>query len=190
LSKPLVLGVANRTAIMREKRIASVRVSGSRDANLFQVEAGTLLEMTPQVTAFDGINRIKLSIYIEDGNFESRSVDQIPIIKKTEIRTEAHVREGESLLIGGITVESEESLVNGVPGLSRVPIVGGAFRTTDSRTRRTERMFLITPRLPGSPYSTQPVAKTQAPASAPAPAVAAPASPASSLRPADDLYAN
>ncbi|HET9646231.1 MAG TPA: type III secretion system outer membrane ring subunit SctC [Burkholderiaceae bacterium] len=190
LSKPLVLGVANRTAIMREKRIASVRVSGSRDANLFQIEAGTLLEMTPQVTASDGINRVKLSIYIEDGNFESSSVDQIPIIKKTEIRTEAHVREGESLLIGGITVESEQSVVNGVPGLSRVPLVGAAFRNTDSHTHRTERMFLITPRLPGSPYSTQVATNTPPAASGPAPAIPAPARPASALRPADDLYAN
>lgn len=149
LSRPSVLGVANRTAVMREKRVASVRVAGEREANLFQVEAGTLLEMTPQVTHSD-VGEIKLSLYIEDGNFEGRQVDQVPVVKKTEIRTEAHVREGESLLIGGITVESEVTQDNSVPGLSKIPLVGGIFRSTERQVTRTERLFLITPRLVGA----------------------------------------
>lgn len=147
LSKPSVLGVANRTAVMREKRVASVRVAGNKEVSLFQVEAGTLLEMTPQVTYSDGANSIKLSLYIEDGSFEAGSVDQIPIVKKTEIRTEAHVLEGESLLIGGITVESEQTHRSGVPGLSKLPVLGGLFRTRERQGQRTERLFLITPRL-------------------------------------------
>lgn len=166
VSRPSVLGVANRTAVMREKRVATVRVSGSRDANLYQVEAGTLLEMTPQVTHADGNNRIKLSIYIEDGNFEAGQIDQIPIVKKTEIRTEAHVREGESLLIAGITIESDKTQRNGVPGLQHAPLVGGLFRSTDNRAQRTERMFLITPRLPGSSATAAAAAQERARAAA------------------------
>jgi type III secretion protein C len=158
LSKPSVMGVANRTAVMREKRVATVRVAGNLEANLFQVEAGTLLEMTPQVPDGEGSNDIKLTLYIEDGSFESRVVDAVPIIKKTEIRTEAYVPEGESLLIGGITVESEQTQENGVPGLSRLPLVGGIFRTSERQTQRIERMFLITPRLVGD--GSQPGATT------------------------------
>jgi type III secretion protein C len=149
LSKPSVLGVANRAAVMREKRVATVRVAGTLEANLFQIEAGTLLEMTPQVTDTEGSD-IKLSLYIEDGSFETRVVDQVPIVKKTEIRTEAYVREGESLLIGGITVESEQVQDNNVPGLSRLPLIGGIFRSSERQTQRTERLFLITPRLLGA----------------------------------------
>ncbi|GKS93430.1 type III secretion system outer membrane ring subunit SctC [Acidovorax sp. SUPP2825] len=158
LSKPSVMGVANRTAVMREKRVATVRVAGNLEANLFQIEAGTLLEMTPQVTRMDGSNNIKLTLYIEDGAFETNVVDQIPIVKKTEIRTEAHVREGESLLIGGITVESEQSQNNAVPGLSKLPLVGGAFRNNERQTQRTERLFLITPRLLNNGSPAAPVA--------------------------------
>lgn len=189
VSRPSVLGVANRTAVMREQRIARVRVAGNREANLFQVEAGTLLEMTPQVTYADGNNRIKLSIYIEDGNFEATQVDQIPIVKKTEIRTEAHVREGESLLIAGITIESDKTQRNGVPGLQRVPMVGGLFRSTDNRTQRTERMFLITPRLPSSSATAAAAAQERAEAVAasaatPAALPSATATPARAAAPA------
>jgi type III secretion protein C len=181
VSRPSVLGVANRTAVMREQRIATVRVAGNREANLFQVEAGTLLEMTPQVTYADGNNRIKLSIYIEDGNFEAAQIDQIPIVKKTEIRTEAHVREGESLLIAGITIESDKTQRNGVPGLQHVPMVGGLFRATDNRTQRTERMFLITPRLPSSSATAAAAAQARAEAAS---AVAATPLPGAAATPA------
>jgi type III secretion protein C len=147
-SKPSILGVANRPAVMKEKRIATVRVAGNLDVKVFQVEAGTLLQVTPQVTlAPDGTPQIKLQLYIEDGNFESNQVDQVPVVKKTEIRTEAHVKEGESLLIGGLVVDGDVQLQTGVPGLSRLPLVGALFRSTSSRATRVERLFMITPRV-------------------------------------------
>ncbi len=154
LSKPSILGVANRPAVMKEKRIVTVRVAGNLEANLFQIEAGTLLQVTPQVTIGpDGTPQIKLSLYIEDGSFESGSVDSVPLVKKTEIRTEAHVKEGESLLIGGLVVESEGQLRNSVPGLGSLPLVGGLFRSSGSRTTRAERMFMITPRVVGESHA-------------------------------------
>ncbi len=149
VSKPSVLGVANRPAVMKEKRVATVRVAGNLDARLYQIEAGTLLQVTPQVVSNGGVNQIKLSLYIEDGNFEASSVDAVPVLKKTEIRTEAHVREGESLLIGGLMVEASTDQQSGVPLLKDVPLVGGLFRWSGSRATRTERLFLITPKLVG-----------------------------------------
>jgi type III secretion protein C len=171
LSKPSVMGVANRPAVMREKRVATVRVAGNLEANLFQIEAGTLLEMTPQVTGVsNGVNNIKLSLYIEDGAFETVVVDQIPVVKKTQIRTEAYVREGESLLIGGITSETDISQNNAVPGLSRVPVLGALFRSRERQTHRVERLFLITPRVLDSMTAARrrPEAPVEVPATAPA----------------------
>jgi type III secretion protein C len=162
VSKPSVLGVANRPALMKEKRVATIRVAGNLDARLFQIEAGTLLQVTPQVVTGESGNQIKLSLYIEDGNFEASSVDQVPVLKKTEIRTEAHVREGESLLIGGLMVEANTDQQSGVPGLRSIPLVGGLFRWNGNRSTRTERLFLITPKLVGGAAALQ---------AAPAPAI-------------------
>ncbi|WAC75895.1 type III secretion system outer membrane ring subunit SctC [Roseateles sp. SL47] len=147
ISKPRVLGEANRPAVMSDKRIASVRVAGNLDVNLFQVEAGTTLQVTPQVTpgAPGFPASIKLSIFIEDGSFQSTNVDQVPVVKRTEIRTEARVLEGQSLLIGGITVDSETSGETGVPLLKDIPVLGAAFRQRQQHTARSERMFLLTP---------------------------------------------
>lgn len=171
VAKPSVLGVVNRPAVMKEKRVATVRVAGNLEANLFQIEAGTLLQVTPQVATVDGANQIKLSLYIEDGSFESTSVDQVPVVKKTEIRTEAYVKEGESLLIGGLIVEANVDQEAGVPGLRSIPLLGGLFRWKGSRSTRTERLFLITPKLVGQPSTLRAVSGSDA---APADAAEAP----------------
>ncbi len=147
LARPKVLGAVNRTATMTDKRIASVRVAGNLDASLFTVEAGTTLKVTPQIVTYGDHREVRLSLSIQDGDFEGAVVDQVPIIKQTEINTEASVREGESLLIGGISVESESSGTSGVPLLSKIPFLGAAFRHDEGAKSRTERLFLLTPKV-------------------------------------------
>jgi len=195
VSKPRVLGFANRPAVMTDKRIANVRVSGNLEANLFQVEAGTMLQITPQVTkgAYGVPPQIKLSLYIEDGSFESAIVDQVPVVKKTEIRTEARVNEGESLLIGGISVEADQDGTTGVPLLKDIPYIGAIFRSTSQRRARMERMFLLTPRVIAAPEASggtatvppdgvMPAAPSASAASAPAAGPAAIERPAASSK--------
>ncbi len=147
VAKPKVLGVANRAALMKERRMVAVRVQGNLEANLFQIEAGTLLQMTPYVNTSEGETRIRLSLYIEDGGFEDSVVDGVPIVKRSEISTEAHVLEGESLLVGGITTTLDSQQKNAVPGLSRIPLLGALFRSNNDKRSRSERLFLITPRV-------------------------------------------
>ncbi len=181
VSKPRVLGLANRPAVMVEKRVANVRVSGNLEANLFQIDAGTVLQITPQVTPGTAgeAAQIKLSLFIQDGSFESAEVDRVPVVKRTEIRTEARVLEGESLLIGGISVESDSADQKRIPLLGTLPVIGGAFRQTGRRNQRNERLFLLTPRVIGSspradatmanapPVQAQPLSPNTPPVAAP-----------------------
>ena len=147
LARPKVLGAVNRTATMTDKRVASVRVAGNLDASLFTIEAGTTLKVTPQIVTYGDHREVRLSLSIQDGDFEGAVVDQVPIVKQTEINTEASVREGESLLVGGISVESESSGTSGVPLLSKIPFLGAAFRHDEGAKSRTERLFLLTPKV-------------------------------------------
>lgn len=147
LSRPKVLGAVNRMASMVDKRVASVRVAGNLDANLFTVEAGTTLQVTPQIVIYPDHRNVRLSLSIQDGNFEGTVVDSVPIVKQTEINTEATIREGESLLIGGISIESDGLSRTGVPWFSKIPVFGAAFRHTEGKKFRSERLFLITPKV-------------------------------------------
>jgi type III secretion protein C len=165
LARPKVLGAANRMSMMADKRIASIRVAGNLDVNLFTVEAGTVLQVTPQIVPQAERRDVRLTLMIEDGNFEGVVVDSVPIIKRTEIRTDATIREGESLLIGGIAIESDNRGRTGLPGLSRIPLLGALFRNEEVSTRRSERMFLITPKIIS--VAAKPAATAPAPDPAP-----------------------
>ena len=184
LARPKVLGAVNRTATMTDKRVASVRVAGNLDANLFTIEAGTTLQVTPQIVAYADHREVRLSLSIQDGNFEGTVVDSVPVIKQTEISTEATVREGESLLIGGISIESNSKGRSGLPGLSRIPLLGAAFRHDENASFRSERLFLLTPkviavgRAAATPtVPTPPPSPAPTPAPAPVPELPAPLAP-------------
>ncbi len=146
VAQPKVLGAANRTAILTDKRTASVRVAGNLDAQLFSVEAGTTLQVIPRLIADPQHPMIGLDLFIEDGGFSAQTVDQIPVVQRTTVRTDAVLNEGQSLLIGGITVESKARTNSDVPGISRLPLIGGLFRSKEQTSQRRERIFLLTPR--------------------------------------------
>lgn len=147
VARPRVVGVANRTASMKDTRTASVKVAGNLSSNLYSIETGTQIEVIPRRIKIDGVPAIKLALSIQDGSFDTAVVDSVPIVKRTGIVTEAYVGEGDGLLIGGISSQSDQTSNNGLPGLSRIPIIGNIFRSTDDRTSRRERLFLITPRI-------------------------------------------
>jgi type III secretion protein C len=175
VARPKVLGADNRQATMVDKRVASVRVAGNLDANLFTIEAGTTVQVVPHIVNLSDRRDLRLTLYIEDGSFEGAVVDSVPIIKRTQIRTEATIREGESLLVGGISVESDSHGRSGLPGLSRIPLLGALFRHDEVKTFRSERLFLITPKIVALDRAV-PVA---VPAAPPEQGVAAPAQAAS-----------
>jgi type III secretion protein C len=146
VSQPKVLGAVNRTALLSDKRTASVRVAGNQDAQLFSVEAGTSLQVTPRLILAAAQTQIGMELLIEDGGFSAENVDGVPVVQRTTIRTDATLVEGQSLLVGGIVVESRNSGRSAVPWLGQLPLIGPAFRTDESGASRRQRMFLLTPK--------------------------------------------
>jgi type III secretion protein C len=194
VSSPQVVTLSNVEAVFDNSSTFFVRVAGKDEVDLFNVSAGTSLRVTPHVFKDRDGARIKLMVNVEDGNITGRSVDQIPVVERSTINTQALIMEGESLLIGGMTRDVNTSSNDKVPGLGDIPVVGNLFKTTKSNSARIERMFLITPRLaaarPANPANlTNPAvgggAQRQAPAqAAPAPLVPAPPAPMPSQHPA------
>ncbi len=73
-------------------------------------------------------------------------VKQVPIITKKEITNKSNrIREGESLVIGGIRKNEEFAVVRGVPILKDIPIIGYLFSSEDTEQRAVETIFILTP---------------------------------------------
>jgi type III secretion protein C len=183
VSSPQVVTLSNVEAVFDNSSTFYVRVAGREQVDLFNVSAGTTLRVTPHVFRDRDANRIKLLVNVEDGNLTGRQVDQIPVVERSTINTQALIAEGESLLIGGMVRDSTSSSVDKVPGLGDVPVVGNLFKNRVNSSSRIERMFLITPRLAGSRPALPTTLRADA-AAAPAKAVPVPAPTAAAPVPA------
>ncbi|MDT7837975.1 type III secretion system outer membrane ring subunit SctC [Aquabacterium sp. OR-4] len=151
VSSPQVVTLSNVEAVFDNSATYYVRVAGRDEVDLFNVTAGTRLRVTPHVFRDGGASpRIKLLVQIEDGGLSGQSVDQLPIVERSGINTQALITEGESLLIGGMVRDSASAGTDKVPLLGDLPLLGNLFKSQRKGGQRIERLFLITPRLAGS----------------------------------------
>lgn len=182
VSRPQVLTLSDVEAVFDNSRTFYVRVPGYAASDLYNINAGTTLRVTPHVTRDNGENRMRLLIAIQDGNVSGQTVDRIPIVQNSGINTQALLVEGQSLLLGGLTTNSDTRVQDKVPLLGDIPIAGFFFRSTRKESSHTERLFLITPHLVSTGVANSLPASSRAPAefapqSAPVPGVLPPPPP-------------
>lgn len=147
VSRPQVMTLSNVEAVFDRTQTFYVRVAGRQNVDLFNVTAGTTLRVNPSVFRDQGQTRIRVLVGIEDGSLSDVTVDSIPIVDRASVNTQALILEGESLLLGGLTADSDTNTENKIPLLGDIPIIGNVFKKQNKRRDRTERLFLITPRL-------------------------------------------
>jgi type III secretion protein C len=152
LGRPSVLTAENLEATLENVTTYYISVRGQEEVDLFKVEAGTVLRVTPHIIENDsGTSSIRLAVTVQ-ADQENTANDTtgdmaIPSIKQTKINTQAIIDEGQSLLIGGYYFEEKRESESGVPVLMHVPVLGHLFRSTTKETRQMERLVLITPRI-------------------------------------------
>jgi hypothetical protein len=102
------------------------------------------LEITAHIFA-DGYIGLETDIILGSKN-TPEGVKQVPIITKKEIQNKQNrIRQGESLIIGGIRKNEEFAVVRGVPILKDIPIIGFLFSSEDTEKRAVETIFILTP---------------------------------------------
>jgi len=102
------------------------------------------LQVTAHVFA-DGYIGLETSILLGSKN-TPEGVKQIPIITRKQIdNKENRIRQGESLIIGGIRKNEKFAVVRGVPILKDIPLIGFLFSSEDTEQRAVETVFILTP---------------------------------------------
>ena len=125
-----------------------VPVSGYTSADLYSVSAGVSLRVLPMVVEEQGKTMIKLDVRIEDGQVDtSQTVSNLPVITSSQINTQAFIEQGQALLIAGYRTENDSNGMTGIPGLSKIPVIGALFRTHNRQKSHMERLFLLMPRV-------------------------------------------
>ncbi|MEW6706087.1 MAG: type III secretion system outer membrane ring subunit SctC [Pseudomonadota bacterium] len=154
VARPKVLTIDNTEAVLENLSEIHVRVQGFQDAGLFSITSGTSVRVTPLIVDESTGRSVMLSIAIEDGSLSpNQAVDQIPVIFRRTVNTQALMQDGASLLLAGFTSEETINAVTGVPLLGDIPVLGALFRHTEKKQANMERFYMLTPRMvvPGTP---------------------------------------
>jgi type II secretory pathway component GspD/PulD (secretin) len=116
----------------------------SRDQVVQYRDVGTKLTVLPTINQ-DGY--VSLLIQQEINAATSETQFDAPIISTREARTQVLVRDGQTIVIGGLKDNQRDRSHSGIPVLSAIPILGGLFGSTSDRKTETELYIFITPRI-------------------------------------------
>ncbi|MCX6849826.1 MAG: hypothetical protein NTY98_12970 [Verrucomicrobia bacterium] len=105
------------------------------------------LEVIPLINSDDEVT-LKIA-QVNDNIVGSQSIggNTVPTIGTQKLLTEVAVKNGATVVLGGLITERVTKGKNGVIGLRRIPILGNLFGTTQNQTTREELLIFIQPRI-------------------------------------------
>ncbi|HXF91962.1 MAG TPA: type IV pilus secretin PilQ [Nitrospiraceae bacterium] len=112
------------------------------------VDANLELNVTPQITSRDPKEigkQILLKVRATRNAVGARSNPAGPSIDRREATTQVMVRDGETMVIGGVFVDTQTNTVTGVPYLSRIPVLGWLFKSKTESVAKQELLIFLTP---------------------------------------------
>jgi len=101
------------------------------------------LKVTPQITAD---KRIIMQLVVnKDTPIPNPIPGGDPTIDKKTVVTKLLVKNGETVVLGGIYTQTTSDTINGVPGLMNIPFIGHLFKRKQKTNNRNELLIFITP---------------------------------------------
>lgn len=149
VSTPRVITANQKEALIEQGVEIPFQESSSSGATTTQFKKAVLsMSVTPQITPDDNI--------IMDLVVNSDSVGElvasatggfVPSIDTREIRTQVLVRDGQTVVLGGIYETERREVANKVPLLGDIPGVGALFRSTQNVANKSELLIFVTPKI-------------------------------------------
>jgi MSHA biogenesis protein MshL len=120
------------------------------------INVGLILDVIPQI---DDAGNIILNIHPMLTNKVSEVLQPIntgvgpttytsvPVLDVRETDTMVKVKDGDTVIIGGLLQDNKKNDVKGIPGLMAIPLFGKLFSYTEESTQKVELVVLLTPRI-------------------------------------------
>ena len=152
LAHPEIVTVENNKATFSlGEEIPYATVSSAGTQVQFK-EAVLRLEVTPTVIreSIDGreIRKVKMTVIVENnsrGDLIAFTGTSVPIINKRKAETQVLVREGDRLVIGGVTQNVQQKTVRKVPLMGDIPVLGWLFKQREDFESGRELVVFLTP---------------------------------------------
>jgi type IV pilus assembly protein PilQ len=114
--------------------------------NVEFLDVGAQLRLRPFISS-DGLIRMEVHPELSTGSVDTESGFTLPNKETTQVTTNIMVRDGCTVVIGGLMREELETDATQVPLLGNLPWIGVAFRKKHERMQRREIIVLITPHI-------------------------------------------
>ena len=151
LANPRILVLDNETALFdivtEHPYVERTITEGTVTETVKFKEVGVKLEVTPHITR-EGM--VRLHIIPEFGVFVERvtvATSDVPVVDTRKVNTIALVKDGQTVVIGGLRKKNASKEVNKIPFLGDLPLLGVLFRFEGEDTAVTELLVFITPRI-------------------------------------------
>ena len=121
-----------------------IDANGNTIFNYAFLDVGIVLTVTPRITA-NGY--VTMDVNQTANDLQGYTTFDAPIVNQREADTVVSVKNGETIILGGIIRNSVSSTTNKVPILGDIPLLGQLFRTNSKISNKTELLVLLTPRI-------------------------------------------
>jgi general secretion pathway protein D len=161
MSRPTVFTSNNKKAIIASGREVPVPVNTLSNANIginntaavsASIEYKKVVTQLEVVPLINSEKEVSLDILqkidnIVQGGDVNISGNQVPTIATRYVRTNVSVANGSTIILGGLVEDTKQKNYQGIPYLSRIPLIGAAFRATSSSKARSELIVLMCPQV-------------------------------------------
>jgi type IV pilus assembly protein PilQ len=148
IAAPKVTTLDKRDAKIAQGESIPFQTTSLQGTQTTFVDANLELNVTPQITSRDPKEIGKLilmKVRATRNAVGARSNPAGPSIDRREATTQVLVRDGETMVIGGVFVDTQLNNVAGIPYLSRVPVLGWLFKQKTENVSKTELLIFLTP---------------------------------------------
>lgn len=123
------------------------RDTGGTSAVIRREDVGIILEVTPSISA-DGFVRMDITPEISTLSDRTTEIDEnfaAPIITQRRVQTTVTVKDGQTVVIGGLMQTTDQLRKTKVPVLGDIPVVGELFKSEKQSSVKTELLVILTP---------------------------------------------
>ena len=132
--------------------LATGTTTSSTSAQVTFIDVGVLLEVTPVINDEGFVTmKIKPEVSNVDSNLTYQIAAQVnntvPIVSSTTAETNVMVKDGTTIIIGGLRKDQKLKTINKLPVLGDLPLIGAAFRNKSDSLEKDEIVVFITPHI-------------------------------------------
>ena len=154
LSTPKIFTSNNVQAVINISQSIPYITSSRQDVNgnftysySFQ-DVGVVLTVTPRITS-NGM--VTMEVDQQANDLQGYTTFNAPIINQRQATTTVSVKDGETIILGGIIRKTINTDVRKVPLLGDIPLLGNLFKSTAKTNQKTELLVFLTPRVVRDP---------------------------------------